>query len=258
MPGARERWALFLDIDGTLLPIAATPWAVRVEPDLLVLLERLRSACDGALALVSGRRLRDIDRLFDPLRLPAVGLHGWERRRADGGLVAASAAAGTVDALRPSLADYVAAHPRLLLEDKGTSIAVHYRQAPGEGAALTRFVRGLAAAAPQLRVVAGKKLVEIMPRGADKGSAIAEFLAEPPFAGRRPVYAGDDTTDEDGFAVVNRLGGMSVKVAARQGGAARFRLASPAALHHWLAAVAAQLEGESGAPAKERAVSDAR
>lgn len=246
LPGARERWALFLDIDGTLLPIAATPWAVQVEPGLLVLLARLQDACGGALALVSGRRLQDIDRLFQPLHWPAAGLHGWERRRADGRLAEAGAPAAALDALRPNLAQYVAARPGLLLEDKGMSIAIHYRQAPRVGPELGRFVHGLAAAAPQLRVMQGKMLFEVMPCGTDKGSAVAQFLAEPPFAGRRPVYAGDDTTDEDGFAVVNRLDGLSIRVASqgRQASTARFRLASPSALRRWLAAVAAQLGGE--------------
>jgi trehalose 6-phosphate phosphatase len=246
LPEAGDRWAVFLDVDGTLLAIAATPGAVQVESELPALLLRLRDACDGALALVSGRRLADIDRMFASLRGPAAGLHGRERRSAQGTTERVSGDAPRLDALRPLLDAYVASRPGLLLEDKGGSLAVHYRLAPRYASSLGRLADSVAASEPELSVIRGRKVVEFLPRGADKGVAISEFLSEPPFAGRRPIYAGDDTTDEDGFVMVNRLGGLSIKVAdresrARPATAAQFRLPSVAALRRWLDAVAASL-----------------
>lgn len=241
LPEPSEHWAIFLDIDGTLVAIAKTPQAVQVEPDLLALLERLRQRCSGALAVVSGRALADIDRLVTPLRLPAAGLHGRERRRADGTLLESGGSEAIIAPLRPLLAAYAEARPGLLLEDKHSSLALHYRLAPAYAASVCRHARRLAAEEPQLRVIFGRKVVEFQPRGSDKGAAIAAFLAEPPFAGRRPVYAGDDATDEDGFAMVNRLGGLSIKVLngerRAQPSAAQFQLRSVAALHRWLGAV---------------------
>jgi trehalose 6-phosphate phosphatase len=247
LPEPEERWALFLDVDGTLLPIAATPEAVRPDPALLPLIERLRRASDEALALVSGRSLANLDQLFAPLRLAAAGLHGRERRRADGSLVPHPEVSPLLTRLRPRLAAYAAARPGLLVEDKGDSLALHYRQAPERGAALRRFARRLARAEPELHVLTGRKVVELQPRGADKGKAIEAFLAEPPFAGRRPVFAGDDTTDEHGFAAVNALGGLSLRVIddetrRRTASAARYSLAGIGTMHRWLEAVAERLE----------------
>jgi trehalose 6-phosphate phosphatase len=253
LPEAGEQWALFLDVDGTLVAIAATPDQAHAEPALLPLLQRLAMANDGALALVSGRSLVSIDRLFAPLRLPAAGLHGWERRRADGGLVARAPPATVLTRLRPRLAAYVAARPGLLLEEKGAGVALHYRLAPERGPAVRRFARRIALAEPELRLLEGRKVAELQPRGTNKGTAILAFLAEPPFAGRRPVFAGDDTTDEDGFVAVNAAGGLSLRVedaetGARRASAAQWRLAGVPALHRWLITLAQHLEGmERGA-----------
>jgi trehalose 6-phosphate phosphatase len=247
LPEAGERWALFLDVDGTLVAIAATPEQARPEPTLLPLLQRLAGANDGALALVSGRSLASIDRLFAPLRLPAAGLHGWERRRADGGVLARQAPGAVLERLRPRLAAYADARPGLLLEDKGSGLALHYRLAPERGPALRRFVRRVAMDEPELRLLAGRKVAELQPRGANKGEAILAFLGETPFAGRRPVFAGDDTTDEDGFVAVNSVGGLSLRVAdaetsGRGPSAAQCRVAGVPALHRWLGSVAQRLE----------------
>lgn len=245
LPEAAERWAIFLDVDGTLIPIAATPEAAQPAPSLLPLLEALRQGCAEALALVSGRSLASIDRLFAPLRLPAAGLHGWERRRADGSLAPSQEPHGLLRRLHPRLEAYVAARPGLLLEDKGGSFALHYRQAPERGPALLRFARRLALAEPELHLLAGRKVVELQPRGADKGKAIEAFLAEAPFAGRRPVFAGDDTTDEHGFAAVNARGGVSIRVTdpetQAQASAAQHRVSGVDALHRWLSEVAQHL-----------------
>jgi trehalose 6-phosphate phosphatase len=262
LPGNAERWALFLDVDGTLVAIAPTPEAARPAPDLLPLLERLQKRCDGALAVVSGRRLDSIDEVLEPLPLPAAGLHGWERRRADGSLAPRLEPMALLDRLRPMLGAYVTPRHGLRLEDKGGSLAVHYRLAPQYGPPLLRYARRIARAEPELRVIAGRKVVEVQPRGADKGQAVRAFMTEPPFAGRRPVYAGDDTTDEDGFAAVNAMDGISIRVAAAETRArgdslAHHVLPSVEALHRWLRAVAECLapldhEAHSGTSAFHR------
>jgi trehalose 6-phosphate phosphatase len=147
----------------------------------------------------------------------------------------------------------------LLFEDKGGSLALHYRLVPRYGVAVRRLARELGAQEPRLRIVEGRKVVELLPLGADKGTAIAAFLTEPPFAGRRPVFAGDDSTDEDGFRAVNRLGGLPVRVASPERrhapSVAPYALPSVAALHHWLGAVAERLAPAAGpdrAPVAER------
>jgi trehalose 6-phosphate phosphatase len=177
--------------------------------------------------------------------LPAAGLHGWQRRRADGALAPVSEPAEILAPLRPVLAAYATARPGLLFEDKGGSLALHYRLAPYYGTAVRRLARRLATPESRLRVIEGRKVVELQPGGADKGTAVAAFLAEPVFAGHRPVYAGDDTTDEDAFHVVNRLGGLTVRVAEPErqsnASAAQYGVPSVAALHGWLAAVAERL-----------------
>jgi len=243
LPQKEDRWALFLDVDGTLVPIAETPSAVRVGDDLVPLLQSAQAGCYGALALVSGRPLAALDSLFAPLVLPAAALHGQERRRGDGVVLSPPAPKAALAAVRPALADYAAAHAGLILEDKGDSLALHYRLASERGDAVRRLARDLAQDQPLLRLIEGRKVVEFVPLGADKGSAIAAFMAEPPFAGCVPVYAGDDTTDEDGFAEVNRRGGVSIKVASPEtdgaagGTAARYRVASVVDLRDWLRGV---------------------
>jgi trehalose 6-phosphate phosphatase len=247
-PQARPDWAYFLDVDGTLLEIAESPEAVRVPAALVGDLDRLHRATGGALALLSGRRITDLDRLFQPLKLPAAGVHGLERRRADE-IVESATPVGVVAALRelqPMLAEFVAEHPGLRLEDKGVSLALHYRQAPEFEGAVHNFADRLAAPyADRLRLLPGKMVVELKPHGADKGRAIADFMAEPPFAGRRPIFLGDDVTDEDGFRAVNALGGLSLRIGDERPSAAHARLPSVASCRAWLAGA---LDGERPAP----------
>ena len=236
--------ALFIDLDGTLVEIALRPELVRVPPGLPALLGRLGRQRDGALALISGRRLADLDRLLPPWRGAAAGLHGAERRRADGKLVeceetaADRAAAAALDRLRPHLAELAGACPGAWLEDKGRTVALHYRAARRQGPALRDAVLQLAEReSDTLRLIAGKMVVELQPRHRDKGAVIAAFLAETPFRGRRPVFLGDDVTDEDGFAEVNRRGGLSVRVGRPSARSASVHsLASVAAVQDWLAA----------------------
>ena len=211
--------ALLLDVDGTLLEIAPHPDRVEVPPGLPHLLDRLADQRDGALALVSGRPIADLDRLFQPWHGAAAGLHGIERRRPDGSRVhsradpANRAAAAALDRLRPELLAIERQQPGVWLEDKGRTLALHYRAAPEAGAAIRdRAERLLRELGDGLRLIPGKMVVEFQPRHHGKGGAIAAFMAELPFRGRVPVFLGDDTTDEEGFAEVNRRGGLSIRV----------------------------------------------
>lgn len=231
---AAPDWALFCDVDGTLLDIAETPDAVRVSERLRRAIERVARCLDGAVALISGRRIEDLDRLFAPLRLPTAGLHGLERR--DGaGRTRLLAEANEMEPLRPALRDFAEATPGILLEDKGATLALHYRGAPARAAEARALVTQLTAGRlDHLRVLDGKMVIEIKPRIAHKGEAIAAFLDEPPFRGRRPVFLGDDVTDEDGFRVVNDLGGVTVRVGAHEPTEARYHLANVDAVLVWI------------------------
>ena len=229
--------ALFLDFDGTLIDIASCPARVRVPPELPRLLLKLRKERGGALAVLSGRPLAELDRLLAPWRGAAAGLHGSERRRADGQIACGPDArtARALSRLRPRLEAFAARDPRLFLEDKGGALALHCRSVPqyeAELRALGESVEREEGGA--LRVIAGKMVIEFASARADKGAAIEAFLREPPFRGRVPVFLGDDVTDEDGFAAVNRRGGISIRVGPPQETQARFRLHSVGAVLSWL------------------------
>jgi len=233
-PAACVDWAYFLDVDGTLIDIADTPDAVRVDTALLELIGRLHSASGGAVALVSGRALSDLQPRLGALRLPLAGQHGLERRDAAGRLWIHAAPPAAKCAIMEALAPVLARHPGLLLEDKGLTLALHYRQAPQLAAYAQHLMRGLAAAAGAgLEVQFGKRVAELKPAGIDKGTAVAEYLAESPFRGRRPVFIGDDLNDEHGFAEVNKLDGVSIKVGKGRS-CALFRLRDVAAARRWL------------------------
>ncbi|MDX1499917.1 MAG: trehalose-phosphatase [Woeseiaceae bacterium] len=230
--------ALFLDVDGTLLELESRPGDVRADPVLIRLLQALESRLDGALCLVSGRPVADIDRIFAPVRFPAAGAHGGELRVADGAPV------DTLDAPLPRtvterLAAFVAEHEGLLLETKSAGAALHYRNAP----ALENACRSLLAElGPDIgdehRLIDGKMVLELAPRDQTKGEAIRKMLHHVPFRGRRPVFVGDDVTDEDGFRAVNALAGIAVRVGGDDPTAARYRLPDVAAVRAWLEAIA--------------------
>lgn len=242
MPTARSDWAFFLDIDGTLLDLAPTPDGVQVPGELRGCLDALHDAFGGAVALVSGRSLAAIDRLFAPLALSVVaGQHGAELRAA--GVPAQTAPDPAIAPIADALAGFAATRPGLVVEPKGSSVAVHYRLAPAHADAVRALAQRLVEPyRDRLELLPAHEAFDIKPRAATKGGAIAWLMARPPFVGRVPVFAGDDTTDEDGFAATNARGGFSIRVApsARQdASAARYRVASPAALRAWLCACVA-------------------
>lgn len=239
LPDPADDWALFLDVDGTLLEIAEQPNSVRIDPRLLAILSALLGRFDGALALVSGRSLATLDRLFAPLELVAAGLHGLERRDHAGTIHRPVVDQGGIAEARAAVAEFAAQDPRLLVEDKGLSIALHYRTAPERGPDCDRFASALVARLGAGFILQrGKMVVEMRPRGPDKGDVVAAFSAEYPFAGRKPVFIGDDVTDEDAFGVVNAAGGHSIRVGPPGATVASWRVGSVDALRAWLANLA--------------------
>ncbi len=230
--------ALFLDIDGTLLDLAATPDGVYVDHAVTALLPALARRLSGALALITGRAIAGADDLFPGLHLPIAGLHGLVRRAADGSLHSHPPPAG-IEPLRADMAGFAARHRGVLLEDKGVTLALHYRQAPRLAPQVYRFMRErLAGLRGAWYLQPGKGILEIRPSGGDKGTAVRDYMAEEPFAGRLPVFVGDDRTDEHGFAAAAALGGWGVKVG-RGSTQARYRLPQVAAVRAWLGDVVA-------------------
>ena len=231
LPALTPDTALFLDFDGTLVALAPQPELVEVAPGLTGILAALHRQLHGALSLGSGRRLSDLYLFLAPLRLPAAGEHGAQRRTADDLLISAPPAD-----LRPVLRaaeGLVARHPALKLERKNLAVSLHYRQAP-ELEGLCMQVMGEALARSEgLELMQGKCVIDLKPAGFSKGTAIAFCMTEPPFAGRQPVFAGDDVTDEAGFEEVQRLGGHAIKVGDGPT-VARHRCASVARLAGWL------------------------
>lgn len=238
-PLTGDSWAVFLDVDGTLLDIADAPDLVHVDRALLDLLESARRAAGGALALVSGRSISGLDSLFSPLELPVAGLHGAERRDAAGRVYRRRRDPALAEVAR-ELRDWCAARPGTLLEDKQGSIALHYRLAPATESQVREAAHAaLARLGDAYVLLEGKCVFELRPSGTSKAHAIEAFMAEPPFTGRRPVFVGDDVTDEDGFRWVRDAGGIAVLVGGTGDSgatAAGFRLEDVAAVRAWLAA----------------------
>jgi trehalose 6-phosphate phosphatase len=236
-PALAKTHALFLDIDGTLLDFAENPSGVRVDEDLADMLPALASRLGGALALITGRGIADVDRLFPGLRACVAGQHGCERRSADGTLHTHTPSAPGLIRMRDALTGFAARHRGLVFEDKGHSLALHYRQAPQLASHVHQTLRAHIAEVSTggWRLQPGKGIVEVKPEGRDKGTAILDYMREPPFRGRSPVFVGDDATDEYGFAAVAQLGGVAIKVGKGRT-AARYRLRDVAAVRRWLRA----------------------
>jgi len=230
--------ALFLDFDSTLVDLAPQPEDVIVPSGLVATLGALNNYLTGAVALISGRPIEQIDAFLDPLRLPVAGVHGAERRGSDGALNLMST--HPLQHVEEAALALAAQHPRLRVENKRGSVALHYRQAPELESLCLQAMQHAVEESPGLTLLRGKMVVEAKPGGASKGHAIEAFLQEPPFAGRMPVFVGDDFTDEVGFSTVQRMRGLGVKVG-EGASVAWHRLASPAALRYELqTAVAAK------------------
>lgn len=229
-----SRWGLFLDVDGTLVDLADTPGQVRVDPALRQVVAGVAETLGGALALVSGRSITELDWLFAPLRLPSAGVHGLERRDAAGGLHHVPGVYERLAIARLTFKEMEVGLPGLLVEDKGCALAVHFRQVPALEERVRRAAAEIASSlGDDFHVQEGSMVLEIKPSGHTKATAIEAFLAEPPFAGRVPVFVGDDLTDRDGFDMVMQHHGIAVAVGDRV--SAPWHLRDPAAVRTWLA-----------------------
>jgi trehalose 6-phosphate phosphatase len=231
--------ALYLDIDGTILDLAPTPDAVEVPVWMVPLLQRLSGKLDGAVAFVSGRTIAAIDQLFRPLTLPAVGVHGGEIRTPTGEIIVDTQLTAELQAAEPLLREAIERIRGVQLENKRSVIALHYRSVPERGREVLKVAELVAGSlGSQFGVLMGKCVVEIRPRHLTKGAAMRRLMERAPFRDRTPIFAGDDSTDEDAFELVNGLGGISLRVGEEAPTAAKFRLADPDQLRSWLLQVA--------------------
>ena len=238
-------YAILLDIDGTLLDLAPTPREVWVPPDLSETLSRLRDKTSGALALVSGRSLNDIDLIFAPEQFPAVGGHGAEMRISIDSEAVASHAPPMDKELKRRLAAIAKLSPGILLEDKGYSLALHYRLAPHAEKAIYEAVSLIGNERPNapFEVLPGKCVCEIKQVGFDKATGVRELMSHEPFRGRRPLFIGDDVTDESVFVIMPDLDGLAFSVGRRAEGVAG-HFDEPRDVRAWLARL---VDGEAAA-----------
>ena len=233
--------ALFLDFDGTIADLAPRPDGVHLDPGTVEALGVIAAALGGAVAIVSGRPIREIDAYLAPLSLPVAGVHGFERRSVTGrNHSAAPANEDTKAAVIEAIEAFAGGDARLIVEVKPASVTLHYRQAPEVEADCLALAEGLTERFDTVSLLHGKCVIEAKLSGATKGTAIREFMDEAPFSGRRAVFVGDDVTDEEGFAAVQGMGGLGVKVGDGES-AARSRLNGPAEVRAWLADAARRL-----------------
>jgi trehalose 6-phosphate phosphatase len=225
--------AVLLDVDGTILDLAPTPLEVVVPPDLTVALERLSKRTGGALAFVSGRPLAELDLFFQPLKLPAIAGHGAELRLADASVRRATTFLDPD--LKRDLASIADDKPGVIIEDKHYSVAVHYRQAPHLGHAVRDEVNAICARYPStaIEILPGKSVVEVKQPAFNKGTAVRELMQHAPFRGRRPIFIGDDITDERAFEVLPEFNGIGFSVGREvQGIAGMFE--TPSDVRRWI------------------------
>ncbi len=245
LPRPQPDWAWFLDLDGTLLDIAPSPNSIVVPEALVPTLTVLRAAAHGALAVVSGRPVQQVRNMLEPLRPAAAGLHGLELVTPDGLRHGAKRPLPPVGNLRRMLQENISGIPGVEFENKGATLAVHFRQAPAAEPQLRRIVEAALAKNRGFEMLEGKMVFELRPSGIHKGLAIREFMAIAPFQGRVPVFAGDDRTDEDAYKVVVEMGGITIRVGEEGPTTARWQVESPAALRLWLAEAAELLKRRS-------------
>jgi trehalose 6-phosphate phosphatase len=224
-----------LDVDGTILDIAPTPDQVRVPQSLLRTLSAINDHVGGALALVSGRPVADLDVIFAPLRLAAIGGHGAEIRPLANGSAPQRCAKSLDLKIKRRLKDVATRHPGVTIEDKDYSLALHYRQTPAQGPDVVEEVKRVCkdSLPGSIEVLPGRAVIEVKSTGFDKGTAVRALMSHPPFSGRRPIFIGDDKTDEAAFAVVPEFNGIAVSVGRKVPGA-EDRFKSPAEVRQWL------------------------
>jgi trehalose 6-phosphate phosphatase len=230
---APDSIALLIDFDGTLVDFADHPDQVALSPETKSILETLSGVTGGALAIITGRAIDDIDRFFAPLLLPVAGVHGMTRRTAWGEMYTAVVDEAVLASLRLSLQRFVDKYPGLLLERKPGSVALHYRTRPELKEVCIEAVHEALAGAEGLELLHGKMVIEAKAGKRTKGEAVRDFMDEKPFRGRRPVFAGDDVTDEFAFGAVERLGGVSIKIGTGDTTAA-YRTEGTASFQVWL------------------------
>jgi trehalose 6-phosphate phosphatase len=236
-----DRLAILLDVDGTLLDIAPTPSEVVVPADLPKTLSRVRDRLEGALAVVSGRTIAEIDEFFAPLQLAAVGGHGAEMRPVAAGPVIAGRSTPLDAEFKEQLKQIAARHPGVLVEDKSYSLALHYRQAPKQGLGLVHDVKHAHEAwgDQSIELLTGKAVLELKFAGFNKGAAVRQLMTYPPFAGRAPIFVGDDRTDEDAFKVMPEFNGQSMSVGRKLSGIDKY-FECPADVRRWLGRLAVE------------------
>jgi trehalose 6-phosphate phosphatase len=233
-PPPNMQWAWFFDVDGTLVEIAPTPGSVVVHRELPDLIAKLHFLSGGAVSLITGRAVEDVDRFLPMPGISIAGQHGLELRAADGTFIRPTSLGGALDEVAATLNDAAIRHPGLLVEFKGESIALHYRNAPQLAGYAHRLMRSLRDRhAADFSVKKGKRVVELVHHTADKGAAIRKLMKTTPFEGRIPVFLGDDVTDESGFAAVNEMSGISIKVGDGPT-LARWRIDGVAEVRDWL------------------------
>lgn len=230
-----DRDALFLDFDGTLAEIAPAPDEVAFFPETRALLQTLADSFSGAVAIVTGRKISEIDRHLAPLVLPVAGLYGLAHRSVDRHTYDVPADNALIARAAGQLKTFAASHPGLLLELKGQTIALHYRARPDLAAECRAAGMAALKGKRSLKLIEGKMVVEIAPSVADKGQAVRDFMREVPFVGRRPIYCGDDVSDEAAFVAVDALGGVTVKIGMGPT-AAQYRASNITELLNWLRA----------------------
>ena len=228
-----EHYCVFLDLDGTLVEIEDRPDDVQIDAATRQFVERLRDKVGRALALVSGRDIHVIDRLLYPLVLPVAGVHGLQRRDAAGRLHSPDIDQGVVEAIAARLEAAFLSEPGVVIERKTGAVAIHFRLRPDFEKKCHALARKIIRDRPDLHMIKGKMVCEIRMHGNDKGAVIATFLEERPFKGRKPIFVGDDTTDEPGFVAVNARDGVSIKIGEGVT-AARYRAANILELRNWL------------------------
>ncbi|MHC9003357.1 trehalose-phosphatase [Enterobacter adelaidei] len=238
-PVLSGHYAFFFDLDGTLAGIKPHPDQVAILDAVLQDLHQLSLMNEGALALISGRSMAELDMLASPYHFPLAGVHGAERRDIHDQTHIVSLPDALTQWLQKQLSAALAELPGTELEAKGMAFALHYRQAPQHEERVFALARDIANAHPQLALQPGKCVVELKPQGINKGAAITAFMAEEPFKGRTPVFFGDDLTDEAGFRVVNQARGISVKVGPGET-VAQWRLADVASVWQWISDIANQ------------------